>query len=281
MYSKIFASRAVVPLGLAGIAAMRNTTKCSGEDCIPSLDYGWTQQGLYSSMDYASVRRGFQVYRQVCAACHSMKYLAFRELVGVTHTEEGAKAVAKSYDIQDGPDDTGEMFTRPGKLFDYFPSPYANEEQGRAANNGAYPPDLSLMALARHAGKDYIVSLLTGYVDAPAGKPMLPGLHYNPYFSGGAIAMPKPLNDGQIEYEDGTPATLSQMAYDVANFLDWGASPEADERKKNGLQLAIMLFAGMLLAGYAKRVKWSPIKSRRVTYTDKYHFKHPTKKFDN
>jgi len=281
MYAKIFASRAVIPLGLVGIASMRSkTTKCS-EDAIPSLDYGWAEQGIYSSMDYASVRRGFQVYRQVCAACHSMKFLAFRELQGVTHTEEGAKQVAASYEITDGPDDTGEMFTRPGKLFDRFPSPYANEEQGRAANNGAYPPDLSLMAVARHAGKDYIVSLLTGYVEAPAGKPMLPGLSYNPYFSGGAIAMPKPLSDGQIEYEDGTPATLSQMAYDVANFLDWGASPENDDRKKNGLMLCVMFFGSMLLAGYAKRVKWSGVKSRRVTYTDKYHYKHPTKKYDN
>ena len=124
----------------------------------------------------------------------------------------------------DGPNDAGEMFDRPGKLSDRLPSPYKNEEEGRAANGGAYPPDLSLMVKSRHYGIDYIVALLTGYVEPPAGKTMLPGLHYNPYFPGGAIAMAKQLTDGQVEYEDGTPATESQMAKDVACFLAWGMS---------------------------------------------------------
>jgi len=275
MFSKVLVSRAVVPLGLAGLFSVK-TAKCS-DDCIPSLDYGWTQAGPYSSMDYASVRRGFQVYRQVCAACHSLEYISFRELVGVTHDEEGAKKVAAAYEVQDGPDDTGEMFMRPGKLFDLFPSPYANIEQGRAANNGAYPPDLSMMALARHAGKDYIVALMNGYTDAPHGKPMMPGLHYNPYFSGGAIAMPKPLNDGQVDFEDGTPATVSQMSYDIANFLDWASAPENDLRKKDGTQFCLLLLAASLLAGYAKRVRWSPIKTRKVTFTTRFHENFPKK----
>jgi ubiquinol-cytochrome c reductase cytochrome c1 subunit len=173
--------------------------------------------------------------------------------------------------VVDGPNDLGEMFERPGKLFDYFPGPYANEEQGRASNNGAYPPDLSLISKARHGGKNYIVALLTGYVEAPAGKPMLPGLHYNPYFPGGAIAMAKQLTDGQLEYEDGTPATESQMAKDVANFLQWSSEPEHDERKRAGVQFIALLVVGAVLVGYTKRLKWSVHKSRKVTYTNHYH----------
>jgi len=247
-----------------------NSAKCS-EDCAPPLDYGWTQDGHYSSYDYKSVRRGYQVYRQVCASCHSLEFHAFRHLVGKTHDEAGAKKVAESFTIEDGPNDAGEMFERPGKLFDYFPGPYANEQQGRNANNGAYPPDLSLMVRARHGGKNYIVSLLTGYTEPPAGKPMLPGLHYNPYFPGGAIAMAKQLTDGQLEYEDGTPATETQMAKDVANFLQWTAEPEHDERKRQGVQFIALLLAGCVLVGYTKRLKWSPHKTRKVTYTNQYH----------
>ncbi len=175
-----------------------NRAHCSGEDHVPTLDYGWSHHGALKSFDYAAIRRGFQVYRQVCASCHSVKEISFRNLIGVTHTEEGAKKVAQSYEVKDGPNDIGEMFERPGKLSDRIPGPYQNEEQARASNGGAYPPDLSLMAKARHGGVDYIFALLTGYMEPPAGKTMLPGLHYNPYFPGGAIAMAKQLVDGQV-----------------------------------------------------------------------------------
>jgi len=273
MFSKIIVSRAAVagPIALAGIFSMKNNNAKCNEDAIHPLDYGWTQDGNFSSMDYKSVRRGYQVYRQVCASCHSLELRAFRHLVGVTHDEAAMKKVAESYTVEDGPNDIGEMFERPGKLFDHFPSPYKNEEQGRASNNGAYPPDLSLMAKARHNGKDYIVALLTGYVEAPAGKPMLPGLHYNPYFPGGAIAMAKQLTDGQLEYEDGTPATETQMAKDVANFLQWAAEPEHDYRKKSGAQFLALLLAGGILAGYTKRLRWAIHKTGKTSYTTKYH----------
>ena len=165
------------------------------------------------------------------------------------------------------PNDIGEMFERPGKLSDRIPGPYKNEEQARAANGGAYPPDLTLMVKARHYGIDYIFSLLTGYVDAPAGKAMLPGLHYNPYFPGAAIAMAKQLVDGQVEYEDGTIATESQMAKDVACFLAWTAEPEHDERKKSGMQFMIAIFAALAITGFYKRFRWSIFKTRKITYT--------------
>jgi ubiquinol-cytochrome c reductase cytochrome c1 subunit len=271
MFSRVLVAKAAVPLSVAGIFSFNaSTTKCSGEDHIPSLDYGWSHHGPLSSYDYASIRRGFQVYRQVCAACHSVDRVAFRSLVGVTHTEEQMKKIAESYELVDGPNDAGEMFERPGKLSDQIPGPYKNEEEGRAANNGAYPPDLSLMVKARHDGIDYIVGLLTGYVPSPAGKSMLPGLYYNPYFPGGAIAMPKPLNDGQVEYEDGTPATETQMAKDVATFLAWASEPEHDERKRGAMEFMLALAFGLALTGFYKRFRWSIHKTSKISYTTKY-----------
>lgn len=267
--------RTVTRLGLgAGAGAglrvfaeqSRGHTLCSGEDHIPALDYGWNHHGALASFDYKSVRRGFQVYRQVCASCHSIDKIAFRNLVGVTHDEASMKKIAESYEITDGPNDQGEMFERPGKLSDKIPGPYKNEEQARAANGGAYPPDLSLMVKARHGGIDYIFALLTGYTDAPEGKTMLPGLHYNPYFPGGAIAMAKQLVDGQVEYEDGTPATESQMAKDIAAFLAWTAEPEHDDRKRWGMQWLIAITTGLVITGFYKRFRWSPFKTRKISY---------------
>eukprot|EP01033_Poteriospumella_lacustris_P019551 gene19552-14176_t len=271
MFAKVLVSRAAIPVGLTGLMAVNHqTAECSGEDHIPALDYGWAHSGAMSSYDYASIRRGFQVYRQVCASCHSVEKVAFRSLVGVTHSEEDMRKIAESYEVVDGPNDIGEMFERPGKLSDTIPGPYKNEEQARSANNGAYPPDLSLLVKARHGGVDYIVALLTGYVEPPAGKAMLPGLHYNPYFPGGAIAMAKQLVDGQVEYEDGTPATESQMAKDVGAFLAWVAEPEHDERKKSGLQFMTALLIGLAFTGYYKRFRWSIYKTRKISYTNKY-----------
>lgn len=272
MFVRLALSRAAIPVAAGGLLIQSQTVKpaqCS-EDHIPSLDYGWSHHGALASYDYASVRRGFQVYRQVCASCHSLHKVAFRSLIGVTHTEEEAKKIAESYEIVDGPNETGEMFERPGKLSDKIPGPYRNEEEARSANNGAYPPDLSLMVKARHGGIDYIVALLTGYVEPPAGKAMLPGLHYNPYFPGGAIAMAKQLVDGQVDYEDGTPSTETQMAKDVATFLAWVAEPEHDERKKSGVQFMLAIGAVLALTGFYKRFRWSVLKTRKITYTDKY-----------
>jgi ubiquinol-cytochrome c reductase cytochrome c1 subunit len=223
--------------------------------------------GSFSSFDYASVRRGYQVYKEVCATCHSLEGIAFRNLINVTHTEEQMKALAADIEVEDGPNDEGEMFDRPAKLSDKLPKPYANDEAGRAANNGALPPDLTLMTKARHGGADYVFALLTGYVEPPAGKVMLPGLHYNPYFAGGAIAMEKQLNDGQLEYEDGTPATASQLAKDVSVFLAWAAEPEHDERKLAGTKFVIAMMAMVCITGFYKRYRWQVLKTRKINYT--------------
>jgi len=229
--------------------------------------YEWNHLGPLESLDHASIRRGYQVYKQVCAACHSMEYIAFRHLVGVSHSEEEARALAEQIQVVDGPDEEGNMFERPGKLSDYFPQPYPNEEAARAANNGAYPPDLSMITLARHGGEDYIFALLTGYrEDPPAGIDLREGQAYNVYFPDQAIGMAQQLYPGVMEYDDGTPATVAQMAKDVSTFLLWAAEPHFDERKRMGMKvLTILTFmAGVLL--YYKRHKWSVLKSRKLVY---------------
>jgi ubiquinol-cytochrome c reductase cytochrome c1 subunit len=231
--------------------------------------YPWGHNGYLDALDHAAIRRGHQVYKQVCAACHSLEAIAYRNLVGVCYNEDEAKELAAEIMVEDGPDEKGNMFQRPGKLSDYHPSPFKNEEEARAANGGAYPPDLSLIVKARHAREDYIFSLLTGYCDPPAGVEIREGLYYNPYFPGQSIAMAAPLYDEQIEYEDGTPATMSQMAKDVVTFLTWTAEPEHDDRKRMGMKAMILL--SFVAAGlfYYKRHKWTVLKGRVIQFKPK------------
>jgi len=230
-------------------------------------NFEWSHKGNLQSLDHASIRRGYQVYKQVCSSCHSMEQLAFRNLVGVSHTEAEARALAEECQVVDGPDEDGNMYERPGKLSDYFPSPYPNEEAARAANNGAYPPDLSLITSARHGGEDYIFALLTGYMEEPpAGIELREGMSYNVYFPGQAISMAQQLYYGVMEYNDGTPATVSQMAKDVSTFLKWAAEPEHDDRKRMGLKVMTILFSMAAISLYYKRHKWSVLKSRKLVY---------------
>jgi len=160
--------------------------------------------------------------------------------------------MAEEHEYTDGPDDQGEMFQRPGKLADYMPAPYPNEEAARAGNGGALPPDLSLIIKARHGGADYVFSLLTGYIDPPAGVEIREGMNYNPYFPGGAISMARVLFDGLVEYDDGTPATTSQMAKDVVTFLAWAAEPEHDQRKQYGIK-AVIIFSTLFCLSLTSR----------------------------
>lgn len=257
-------------VGAAGlIYALEQSTVHARDLHLHPPHFEWNHRGMFSSYDHASIRRGYEVYKQVCAACHSLKYIAYRHLVGVSHTEEEAKAEAAEVMVTDGPDETGAMFQRPGKLSDYFQSPYSNEQAARAANSGAYPPDLSHITLARHGGEDYLFALLTGYCDAPAGVNVPEGQYYNPYFMGGNIGMGQMLFDEAIEYSDGTPATASQLAKDVSVFLKWCTEPEHDTRKL--MLIKVLMVFGVLIPGswYMKRHKWASLKTRKIVYNPK------------
>jgi len=205
----------------------------------------WHFSGPFGTYDRMALQRGFQVYREVCASCHSLEYISFRNLGqpgGPEFSEEEVKALAAEYTVTDGPDEQGDMFERPAKPSDNLPQPYPNDQIARLANGGALPPDLSLMAKARHHGSDYLYSLLNGYDHAvPPLMEIQPGLHYNPYFSGRQIAMPKQLFEGLVEYADGTEATPQQMARDVAEFLTWAAEPKMEQRKAMAIPVLVYL----------------------------------------
>ncbi len=219
----------------------------------------WSFSGPFGTYDRNALQRGFQIYKEVCAACHSMRQVYYRNLAALGYNEAEIKALAASVEVQDGPNDAGEMFMRPGRPYDRFKSPFANDEAARAANNGALPPDLSVITKARPHGADYIYALLTGYKDAPAGMKLPDGMSYNSAFAGQQIAMGAPLAEGAITFADGTKATVPQMSKDVTTFLTWAAEPEMEERKKLGFKviLFLLVMTGVLYA--AKRKIWSQI----------------------
>jgi len=260
------AEGSLLPAVAAGAAVGVATfgTVLASDQQIHPPEQPWSHNGLLESYDAASLRRGHQVYTQVCASCHGLARIAYRNLTNVCYSEAEVKAMAEETDVKDGPNDEGEYFERPGKPSDYLPSPYPNEEAARFANNGAYPPDLSLICKARHGGADYIFALLTGYKDVPAGVAERETQYYNPYFAGGWIGMPPPIADGAVDYDDGTPNTTTQMAKDVSVFLAWASEPEADERKLLGFKCMVTLTILFGFTWYYKRVKWSPIKNRRL-----------------
>lgn len=220
----------------------------------------WQFNGVFGTFDKVSIQRGLQVYTNVCAGCHGLTRVPFRKLTEVGFSEDEAKTLAAEYTYTDGPNDDGEMFDRPGKLSDKFPAAYANENAGRAANNGAYPPDLSLIIKARPDGANYVYSLLTGYTEPPHGVELGDGQYYNPYFSGGKLAMPQPLHADQVSYQDGTQATIDQMSRDVVSFLQWAAEPEMEARKHMGIR--VMLFLGIftVLFYIAMKRVWKDVK---------------------
>jgi ubiquinol-cytochrome c reductase cytochrome c1 subunit len=243
----------------ASMFLMANAASASNT-AHPQKEIAWSFDGIMGKVDKQSAQRGMQVYKEVCAVCHSLRLVSFRNLTELGFTEEEVKAFASQYSIQDGPNDQGEMFQRPGKPSDHFPNPFANK-QAAIATHGAYPPDQSLIVKAREDGPNYIYSLLTGYGQTPpADFHVIEGAYYNPYFPGGLIKMTPPLTDGQVTYADGTTASVDQMARDVVNFLQWAAEPEMEARKNMGIQCMLFLIAFSILFYKAKLYVWRDVK---------------------
>ena len=231
---------------------------------VEYLKTDWTFKGLFGKFDRASLQRGYQVYTEVCAACHSMKYLSYRNLSekgGPEFSVAQAKAIAASFEVTDGPNADGEMFQRPGKLSDKFVMPYENVKAAEAANGGAYPPDMSVLVKARGGGVDYIYSLLQGYEDAPSGMILDDGVHYNKYMYGNKIKMSAPLSDGIIEYSDGTNPSVEQMSKDVTTFLMWAAEPSLEARHQMGFKAIVYLIILTTLVYFSMKRIWSRVKS--------------------
>jgi ubiquinol-cytochrome c reductase cytochrome c1 subunit len=232
----------------------------------------FSTDGPFGKFDNQQLQRGFQVYREVCASCHSLNYVAFRNLSEIGYNEAEVRKIASEFQVPDVNPDTGEATTRPGLPADRFPLAYANDVAARAANNNALPPDLSLIVKARHGGAEYISSLLTGYRNPatyrnhdgealPAEARPGQGLHFNPYFPNLNIAMPPPITrNGQVQYADGTPATMEQMANDVSAFLVWTAEPNLQRRHRAGLAITIFLIFASILSYLAYKNVWSTAK---------------------
>ena len=241
-----------------------NTHKVYAESSNDLLKVDWSFKSFFGKFDRASLQRGYQVYNEVCASCHSLKYLSYRNLSekgGPEFSEAEAKAIASNFEVTDGPDSTGEMFTRPARLSDKFVKPYANEEEAKTVNGGAYPPDMSVLVKARAGGADYIYSLLLGYEDPPANVKLDEGVYYNKYMYGNKIKMSAPLSDDLVEYSDGTKATTEQMSKDVVNFLMWAAEPHLEQRHKFGFRVIIYLVIISILVYFSMKKIWSRIES--------------------
>ncbi|RCS25558.1 cytochrome c1 [Phyllobacterium salinisoli] len=273
----------MLAVGLVGGSALAEEAHSAAEPThfpmIKPQQEKWSFAGPFGTYDKGQLQRGLKVYKEVCASCHAMKLVAFRSLEELGYSEDQVKAFAAEYEVQDGPNADGEMFTRKAIATDYFPSPFPNDEAAAASNNGAVPPDFSLIAKARgvergfptfifdiftqyaEGGPDYIHALLTGYDHTPPEGMQIPeGTHYNPYFiAGKSLAMPKPIDDGQVTYDDGAPQTLDQYSRDVSAFLMWAAEPHLEARKRTGFRVMIflILFAGMVYL--VKRRVWANV----------------------
>ena len=229
------------------------------------LKTDWSFKGLFGKFDRGALQRGYQVYTEVCSSCHSMKYISYRNLTekgGPEFTEAQAKAIAASFEVNDGPNADGEMFTRPGKLSDKFVMPYENVKAAQAANGGAYPPDMSVLVKARSGGANYIYSLLQGYEDPPVGVTLDDGVYYNKYMYGNKIKMANPLSDGLIEYGDESEATIQQMSKDVTTFLMWAAEPHLEARHQMGFKAIVYLIILTILVYFSMKRIWSRVKTK-------------------
>ncbi len=236
------------------------------EEKTKLLKVDWSFKGITGKFDRSSLQRGYQVYTEVCASCHSMNLVSYRnfgEPGGPEFSVDQVKAIAANFEVEDGPNADGDMFTRPGRPSDKFVSPYPNVQAATAANGGAYPPDMSVLVKARKGGSNYIYSVLMGYEDPPAGFELEDGVYYNKYMDGKKIKMSNPLSEGIVTYSDGTDATEAQMAKDVTTFLTWTAEPHLETRHKMGVKVLIFLTIFSLLVYLSMKRIWSRIDSEK------------------
>ena len=237
----------------------------SEESKVELLKNNWSFDGIFGTFDRASLQRGYQVYQEVCAGCHSVQHLSYRNLSekgGPEFLPEEAKAIAAQFEVTDGPNEDGEMFERPGRLSDKFVKPFPNVKAAAAANGGAYPPDMSVLAKARKGGADYIYSLLMGYEEAPAGYELDDGVYYNKYMPGNKIKMAEPISDGIVEYMDGTETTKAQISKDVTAFLVWAADPHLEARHRMGFKVFFYLIILFTMVYLSKQKVWSRFSSK-------------------
>ncbi len=230
------------------------------------LKTNWSFKGIFGTFDRASLQRGYQVYQEVCAGCHSAQHLSYRNLSengGPEFSIEEAKAIAAQFEVEDGPNSDGEMFMRPARLSDKFVKPYPNVEASTAANGGAYPPDMSVLAKARAGGADYIYSLLMGYEEPPAGFELDDGVYYNKYMPGNKIKMSAPLLEGLVDYSDGTQASVDQMSKDVTAFLVWASEPHLEAQHRMGFKVIIYLIILLTLVYMSKQKVWSRFGAKK------------------
>tara|TARA_B100000959_G_scaffold4784_1_gene5011 strand:+ start:138 stop:1010 length:873 start_codon:yes stop_codon:yes gene_type:complete len=237
----------------------------SEENKSKFIKNNWSFEGVFGTFDRASLQRGYQVYQEVCSGCHSVQHLSYRNLSengGPEFSLEEAKAIAAQFEITDGPNEDGEMFIRSGRLSDKFVSPFPNVKAAAAANGGAYPPDMSVLAKARKGGAAYIYSLLMGYEEAPAGYELDDGVYYNTYMPGHKIMMAEPISEGVVEYADDTEATKAQIAKDVTTFLVWAADPHLEARHKIGFKVFFYLIILLTMVYLSKQKVWSRFGSK-------------------
>ena len=249
---------------VAFVTAISNSAY-SEEKKIEFIKNDWSFEGIFGTFDRSSLQRGYQVYQEVCSGCHSIQHLSYRNLSekgGPEFSLDEAKAIAAQFEVTDGPNDEGEMFTRPRRLSDKFVNPFPNIQAATAANGGAYPPDMSVLVKARKGGADYIYSLLLGYEEVPAGYELDDGVYYNKYIPENIIMMSKPLSEGAVEYSDGTQATEAQMAKDIVTFLTWAAEPNLEARHKMGFKVFIFLIILLTLVYFSKQKVWSRLDSK-------------------
>ena len=247
-----------VSVALAALLTLAPAVRAADEN--PPLPHQqWSFDGVFGTYDRPAMQRGFQVYKQVCSACHPVNHLRFGDLAALGYTPSELKVVAATDQVTDGPNDQGQMYQRPGRPSDPIPGPFPNDQAARAANGGALPPDLSLIVNAREGGADYVFSILNGFKPPPAGFQVPPGRYYNEYFPGHLIAMPPPLSDGVVTYADGTKATVPQMAHDVATFLAWASQPSLEIRHRTGARVFLFLIVAVGVFYAAKRKIWAVV----------------------